>query len=161
MCSGGDDGKAKRKAEKKQRQLNKDAERKQRRLDQLAAERTALAAQQRERQAQLQIQASEARAAQGAQVERLKYEQSQRLKALGAENRVKRREIEQQTAKQVAGIERAGGAAATSLRILGQVQPMAPTAVQTPKKDRTRGASSTAANVARGSASTRGTNLSI
>ena len=69
--------------------------------------------------------------------------------------------INKQTGQKVQRIERAGNAASNSLRILGQDSPKGPTASQTPRASRRRGAASSAANVARGSARTRGTNLSI
>lgn len=54
-------------------------------------------------------------------------------------------------------------AAATrgSLQILGQEQPMAPTAQMAEKKKGTRGVRQTATNISRGSSRSRGTNLSI
>lgn len=54
-------------------------------------------------------------------------------------------------------------AAATrgSLQILGQQQPMAPTAQMSEKKKRTRGVRQTATNISRGSLRSRGPNLSI
>ena len=54
-------------------------------------------------------------------------------------------------------------AAATrgSLQILGQQQPMAPTAQMAEKKKKTRGVRQTATNISRGSSRSRGTNLSI
>jgi hypothetical protein len=54
-------------------------------------------------------------------------------------------------------------AAATrgSLQILGQEQPMAPTAQLAEKKKGTRGVRQTATNISRGSSRSRGTNLSI
>ena len=48
-----------------------------------------------------------------------------------------------------------------SLQILGQQQPMAPTAQTSEKKKSSRGVRQTATNISRGSSRTRGTNLSI
>ncbi len=133
----------------------------QKQLDDLARRRTALAQQQAQRRAQLQAQADAAVAGQRAQAERLRIQQSNRLAQMSSQNTAQRNAIKAQTAARVAGIQRAGGAAATSLRILAEKQPMGPNAQQTPRNQRRRGAGSTSANVARGSSSTRGTNLSI
>jgi outer membrane scaffolding protein for murein synthesis (MipA/OmpV family) len=167
MCSGGGGGDPNVSGDRKKsrdaanKRIQKKSKEQQRRFDQLARERTALASQQRQRQAELQAQASEIRAAQTARVDRLKREQSQRLKTLKAGNDIERRSIQAETAKKVAGLERAGGAAATSLRILAQEQPVGPNAQQTPRGQKRRGAGVTSANVARGSSAIRGTNLSI
>ena len=139
MCSGGGSSRARRDAERRQKEANKEAERRQRRLDALAAQRSALAASQSQ-----QLQAYKAQSAQ-----------------LESDNSAKIDELKAQQASEVAGIERAGNAASNSLRILGQEQPMAPSAKQSRKKAKGSGSKSTAASYQRGSASTRGTNLSI
>ena len=69
--------------------------------------------------------------------------------------------LQTQQAEKVSGIRSRGQSVVSSLRILGQQQPMAPTASQTASRPGSRGAASTQANVARGSARSRGTNLSI
>lgn len=78
-------------------------------------------------------------AEQQATAERLRIEQEQRITRINA------------------------NAAATrgSLQILGQEQPMAPTAQLAEKKKGTRGVRQTATNISRGSSRSRGTNLSI
>jgi len=78
-------------------------------------------------------------AGQGATAERLRIEQKERILRINT------------------------NAAATrgSLQILGQEQPMAPTAQLTKRKKGTRGVRQTATNISRGSSRSRGTNLSI
>ena len=143
------------------RKAKREVDARQKQLDDLARRRTALAQQQAQRRAQLQAQADAALAAQRAQANRLRIQQNNRLSQMAAEDVARRNAIKAETAAKVAGIQRAGGAAATSLRILAEKQPMGPNAQQTPRNQRRRGAGSTSANVARGSSSTRGTNLSI
>ena len=138
MCSGGGNS-AKRKAERRQRELDREAERRQREIDALAAQRSALAASQSQ-----QLQAYKSQSAQ-----------------LQSANSAKINELKAEQASEVAGIERAGNAASNSLRILGQEQPMAPSAKQSRKKTRGSGSKLTAARYQRGTGSTRGTNLSI
>ena len=133
----------------------------QKQLDDLARRRTALAKQQQQRRAQLQAQAATALAAQRKQADRLRIQQANRLSKMGAASLAQRNAIKAETAKKVAGIERAGGAAASSLRILGQAQPVGPNAQQSRRGQFRRAAGTTSANVARGTSSIRGTNLSI
>ena len=154
-----------REAQSIQREEGKKAKQKvdarQKQLDDLARRRTALAQQQAQRRAQLQAQADAALAGQRAQADRLRIQQNNRLSQMAAQDVSRRNAIKAQTAQRVAEINRAGGAAATSLRILAQEQPMGPNAQQTPRNKRRRAAGTTSANVARGSSSIRGTNLSI
>lgn len=138
MCSGGGNS-AKRKAERRQREADREAERRQRELDALAAERSALAANQVQR-----LNAFKAKSAQ-----------------IDASNQAQVAALETQQAEQVAGIRRAGNAASNSLRILGQNQPVAPTAKQTTRSSKKPGSRMTSARYQRGSGSMQGTNLSI
>jgi len=138
MCSGGDDS-ARRDAERRQREADERAAQRQSELDSLAAQRSALAA---------------------AQVEQLNAYESQALQ-LEVDNIANVEALTAQQEEQVAGIKRAGNAASNSLRILGQEQLQAPTAQQTTRKAKASGGRMTSAGYRRGSASTRGTNLSI
>ena len=160
MCGGNRKAKE-REARKEAKKQKKKAKERQRELDRLAEERTALAAEQVQRQKDLEAQQIAFIDANDAKVADLNAQQDERLARLAADDLAARTQIKEETARKVAGIERAGGAAATSLRILGQKQPMAPSAVQTPRDKKRRGAGSTSASVARGTGSTRGTNLSI
>ena len=139
MCSGGKKRREKVRAENKQKRLNKEAEKKQKQLDRLAEERMLVARQQQAQSAVLQQQMVDQQVAQTARAEGLQAEQ----------------------AKTLGGIKSRGQSVVSSLQILGQRQPTAPTASQTARAGGRRGASSTQANVARGSARSRGTNLSI
>ena len=159
MCSGGGD--ERREAEREQERLNEQAAARQAELDRIAAQRADIAADQARRQSEMEAQSIAFSQAQAAEVLRLEEEQDTRLASLAAEDKRQRREIREETERKVAGIERAGGAVSTSLRILGQKQPMAPQAQQTPRKKKGRSAGSTSASVARGTGSIRGTNLSI
>ena len=159
MCSGGDD--ARREAEREQERLNEEAAARQAELDRIAAERADIAADQARRQSEMEAQSIAFSQAQAAEVSRLETEQNTRLATLAAEDVARRTAIQEETARKVAGIETAGGAVSTSLRILGQKQPMAPQAQQTPRKKKGKSAGSTSASVARGTGSIRGTNLSI
>ena len=160
MCSGGDDD-ARREAEREQERLNEQAAARQAELDRIAAERQDIAAEQARRQSELEAQSIAFSQAQAARINELETQQNQRLSQLAAEDVQRRTAIREETERKVRNIETAGGAVSTSLRILGQKQPMAPSAQQTPRKKKGKGASSTSANVARGTGSTRGTNLSI
>lgn len=135
MCSGNDSKKAKQKA----KEAEKKAKQRQAELDALAKQRTLLAAEQQSKKVELESQLAAQQKSQAAQVDELKGQQAERI----------------------AGIRAAGGAAATSLRILGQNQPMGPTAQITTTRNSRRGAGTTSALVARGSSASRGTNLSI
>ena len=148
-------------AAEKERQRNAYYEQQQARADAIAARRREIAADQQRRQNKLQAQSNEARRSQKAEIKELRQQQNERLAALRANDKTQRNKIKAKTAQKIAGINRAGGAAATSLRVLAQKQPKAPQAVQTPRSRTRRGAGSTQANVARGAASSRGTNLSI
>ena len=111
----------------------------QRQVDQLNAQRLAIVAQQSSEMSRIKQEADSKRAADKQMVADLQKEQNERI----------------------AGIKAAGNAASGSLRVLGQAQPMAPTAQQTRRRSGRKGAGSTSAGFSRGSASTRGTNLSI
>ena len=91
--------------------------------------------------------------------------ESQRLQAQMAEQSNAQIEevagLQEQQAKRISGIKSRGQSVVSSLQILGQEQPMAPAASQTASRKKGRGSSATQANVARGSARSRGTNLSI
>jgi hypothetical protein len=161
MCSGGNRKAKEREARKKGKKQRQEAKARQRELDRIAQERKILARRQVRRQEELEAEQVAFIEANDAKVAELNAQQDQRLATLAADDQAARSAIKQETARKVAGIERAGGAAATSLRILGQKQPKAPQAVQTPRNNKRRGAGSTSASVARGTGSTRGTNLSI
>jgi len=133
----------------------------QRRLDDIARRRTKIARQQKKRRDDLINQANVTLAANKKTVDDLKRKQANRLKIITDNNTAAINKINRDTAKQVRGIQRAGGAAATSLRILGQVQPVGPNAQQSRRGQFRRAAGTTSANVARGTSSIRGTNLSI
>ena len=100
-------------------------------------------------------------AAQNKKVDQLKAEQKGKLQEMKDQTKAKKTAIKKASRRKVKKIQLAGGAAATSLRILGQAQPAAPTAQQSRRNSARRGAGTTAADVARGAASTRGFNLSI
>ena len=148
-------------AAEKERQRNAYYKQQQARADAISARRKEVAADQQRRQNELQAQSIAAQRSQQAEVKELQQQQDKRLAELQANDKAQRDKIKAETAQKVAGINRAGGAAATSLRVLAQKQPSAPQAVQTPRGRTRRGAGSTQANVARGAASSRGTNLSI
>lgn len=91
--------------------------------------------------------------------------ESQRLQAQIVQQQQQQSEtvagLEAQQAEKVSGIRSRGQSVVSSLQILGQKQPMAPTASQTASRPGGRGAASTSSSVTRGSARSRGTNLSI
>ena len=147
MCSGGN---KKAKARKKAKRQKKKAERREEKLEQIAKEREAIAKRQEQERRRLESQQAAMVAQQRKKVSEVEQKFKTRVAGMKAESE-----------RQVAGIRNAGGAAATSLRILGQAQPTAPTAQQTPRNSGRRGAGVTAADVARGSAQNRGFNLSI
>ena len=162
MCSGNSKRKEKaREARKDAKKQKQKAKARQRELDRIAQERKILARRQVRRQEELEAQQVAFIEANDARVEQLNADQDRRLADLAENDQQARAAIKAETERKVAGIQRAGGAAATSLRILGQKQPKAPQAVQTPRDKKRRGAGSTSASVARGTGSTRGTNLSI
>lgn len=138
MCSGGNDS-ARRDAERRQREADERAAERQAELDALAAQRSALAAAQVQQLADYEAQAS----------------------SLELQNIARAEELTAQKEAKVSGIKRAGNAASNSLRILGQQQPMAPTAMQTMRRPKSSGGRMTPARYQRGTGSTRGTNLSI
>ncbi len=107
--------------------------------DEMASQQNALIAQQQAESQRLQVQM-------------VKQQQEQSKKVAG---------LQVQQAEKLSGIKSRGQSVVSSLRILGQKQPMAPTASQTAQAGGRRGAGSTQANIARGSARSRGTNLSI
>ena len=111
----------------------------QKQVDELSSQRNALIAQQQAESQRLQVQT-------------VQQQQEQSKKVAG---------LQVQQAEKLSGIKSRGQSVVSSLQILGQRQPTAPTASQTAQTGGRRGASSTQANVARGSARSRGTNLSI
>jgi len=115
------------------------AKMRQKEVDELSSQRKALIAQQQAESQRLQA-------------EMVEQEKAQSKEVLG---------LQSQQAEKLSGIRTSGQSVVSSLRILGQKQPMAPTASQTASRPSGRGAASTQANVARGSARSRGTNLSI
>ena len=161
MCSGNDKKKKAREAQKRQEELNRQAAARQAELDRIAAQRQSVAAIQAQQQKQMEAQMIAFSNQQAAQVSRLQQQQDAKLAQLAADDVANRQRIQQETATKVAGIERAGNAAASSLRILGQESPAGPTATATDPKKRRKGAKATSASVSRGTGSTRGTNLSI
>ncbi len=111
----------------------------QKQVDELSSQRDALIAQQQAESRRLQVQM-------------VQEQQEQSKKVAG---------LQVQQAEKLSGIKSRGQSVVSSLQILGQRQPTAPTASQTAQTGGRRGAGSTQANVARGSARSRGTNLSI
>jgi hypothetical protein len=111
----------------------------QKQVDELASQRDALIAQQQAESQRLQAQMVQQQGEQSKKVAGLQVQQAEKL----------------------SGIKSRGQSVVSSLQILGQRQPTAPTASQTASRPSGRGAASTQANVARGSARSRGTNLSI
>ena len=161
MCGGPDQNREKRKAEKRQRKADKRAKKRQEELDELARRRE-------------QIQAAQANTLAGLKAEAARNEQIQKQQVAAAKAAQARRkyEIQEAAAKELeainteserkaGAIRRAGQAAASSLEILNQQQPLGPTAKATKKGARKGGAKATPAGLSRGSASTKGTNLSI
>lgn len=108
-------------------------------VDQQAKQRKALIAQQQAESVRLQRQMTEQQEAQNKTVGGLTAQQEERI----------------------SGIRRRGDAVVSSLRILGIEQPTAPSASQTPSRGKRGGARTSAPTVARGSARSRGINLSI
>lgn len=108
-------------------------------VDQQAAQRQALIAQQQAQSVALQRQMGQQRTEQDEEVSRLTGLQS----------------------KKISGIKQRGDAVVSSLRILGQEQPMAPSASQTSSRGRRGGARTSKATIARGSTRSRGINFSI
>jgi len=147
MCSGSS---RKAKAKKKAKRQEEKARKRQERLD-------ALAKQQEQRQRQLERQKRQLESQQAAIV----AQQKKKVAETKLMYKTKTNKMKAKSEAKVFGIKNAGAAAATSLRILGQVQPDAPTARQTPRNAGRRGAGTTAANVARGSTQNKGFNLSI
>lgn len=111
----------------------------QKQVDELSSQRDALIAQQQAESQRLQVQTVQQQQQQSKKVADLQVQQAEKL----------------------SGIKSRGQSVVSSLQILGQRQPTAPTASQTAQTGGRRGAGSTQANVARGSARSRGTNLSI
>ena len=147
------------------------AKQQQQRLDPIANQRRALAAQQQAQSSALQKQMADQQAAQRRKVARLRSQQSSNLSALQGKQRkkaaglataqaanVKRMAAAQ--AVKIGGIRSRGQAVSSSLNILADQQPTAPSAAVSPRRSR-RGAASNAAQVARGSSRNRGPNLSI
>jgi len=108
-------------------------------MDALSEQRNAVMAQQQAESQRLQAQMVE-------------QEEEQSKKVAG---------LQAQQAEKLSGIKSRGQSVVSSLQILGQRKSTAPTASQTASRPSGRGAASTQANVARGSARSRGTNLSI
>lgn len=160
MCSGGND-RARRDAERRQREADKEAERRRQELEALQRQRQAQVAQQQRTMQNLQAQQQAVVTNQRAKAADLKRQQSERLTGLEATNTAERNRIAEEAAAMSGRMERAGNVASASLRVLGQKQPKAPTAQQTKRGVRAGGARTTSAGYSRGSASTKGTNLSI
>lgn len=125
--------------ESKEKHYKRVGEMRQAEADEMASQQRALMAQQQAESQRLQ-----------AQMVQQQQEQSKTVAGLQV-----------QQAEKLSGIKSRGQSVVSSLQILGQRQPTAPTASQTAQTGGRRGASSTQANVARGSARSRGTNLSI
>lgn len=111
----------------------------QKEADELAAGRKALIAQQQAESVSLQRQ--------------MGRQEAQQMKKIAS--------LTEQQNERVSGIRRRGDSVVSSLRILGQGQPEAPSASQTPSRGRRGGARTSKTTVARGSARSRGVNLSI
>ena len=185
MCGGPDQNRERRKAEKKQRQADKEAARRQEELDRISAQRTAIVNDQTNALAQMKTDADAILAGNQATVKNLEREQAIRIQGIRdqADSDVARisddagsrasairdaadreaAEIADKAAKTVAATKLAGGAASASLRALGEKQPKANNAKQTRRGARAGGSrGTTQAQVQRGSGSRgRGPNLSI
>jgi len=111
----------------------------QREADELASQRNAIMEQQRSESQRLQTEMVEQQKQQSKNVAGLQAQQTEKL----------------------TGIRSRGQSVVSSLQILGQQQPMAPTASQTASRSSGGRAASTSSRVTRGSARSRGTNLSI
>jgi len=114
--------------------------------------------------AQVARSEAEARSLQVQQNKRLaKLAQQQKTKAgnLAKAQAANVKRMAATQAKKVGGIRSRGQSVSSSLSILAEQQPMAPSAVRTDPRARRKGAASTAAQVARGSSRNRGPNLSI
>lgn len=122
----------------------------QKQADEMASQQRALIAQQQAESQRLQAQMVQQQQQQSKTVAGLQTQQAEKLAGL-----------QQQQQDRISGIKSRGRSVVSSLQILGQGQQTAPTASQTAQTGGRRGASSTQANVARGSARSRGTNLSI
>jgi hypothetical protein len=103
---------------------------------------------------------------------RLRGQQSQRMEQLDSQQKAKATQLAADQAanvksmaaaqaQKVGAIRSSGQAVSSSLSILADKEPTAPTAVKTNSRARKKGAASTAAQVARGSSRNRGFNLSI
>ena len=114
----------------------------------------------KKRQAEVDAQADQRNALIAQQTAESNRLQSQMAKQQQKQN-IKVAGLQQQQQTQLAGIKSRGNSVVSSLQILGQKQPSAPTASQTARSRVGRGAGTTSTNIARGSARNRGTNLSI
>jgi len=114
-----------------------------------------------DQKAENELLAQQTQANQAARVAELQVQSTQRINSLQSASSDQIAAIKADAAAESERVEQAGNVAARSLRIMGRKQPKAPTAQQTKRGARARGARTSAANYSRGSASTRGTNLSI
>ena len=167
MCGGRDRNRERRKAEKKARRAQKRADRKararQKRADQISAQRQAKAQEQVEQKAYLNDIAKQKTIERENRItdatnRGLEREQQIRDNAAAEEARIKA-----ESEKRVRRIRTAGGALSASMVALDsdKKDAKAPTAGSTKGKKKPSGPRATAALIQRGSARTRGTNLSI
>lgn len=184
MCGGGNRDKARRDAERQQREADKKARERQAELDQIAKERKDIVAGQEAALLQLQTDADAVLLSNQATVKDLEDKQAIRLQGIRdtAADEVSRisgdaavrasaikdaadREaagIADEASKTVAATKLAGGAASSSLRAMGEKTPEVNSAKQTRRGARAGGSRTTQAQVQRGSGSRgRGPNLSI
>ena len=146
MCGGGGQEREKVRAENQQKRLNQIASNRQKDLDRLSEERMILAQQQQARSVALQAQYAEAEASQTTKVAEMKAEQAAKLEGIQAAA---------DAANTVSASLQAGG---------GQPQPIAPTAVVTKKRTKSRSPGQTSSSLTIGSTAKgvgSGSNLSI
>ena len=105
--------------------------------------------------------AASIRAQQVSRVNDLREQSDARISKLKADSGTKVAAINAKAKSDSLKITRAGNAASAALRVLGDKAPKAPHAQMTRRGRRPGGARTTSAGYSRGSASTKGTNLSI
>lgn len=162
MCSGGGGNRARRDAERRQREADREAERRERELEALAAQRSAIAAKQRNQMLEMQ-----------ARQQRLMDEQSSRAASLKSGYEQKVADLQATTEKQIAAKQKqnaidlynlntTNNAVTSSLQILGQgTRKQGPTAQTSKRTRKSRGAQTTQASLKIGSqANTSGANFS-
>lgn len=171
MCGGPDRNRERRKAEKEakeaQKAADREAARQQAKVEAIAAERRRVTEQQAARAAGLQAEGNRLAAQQQSDAEKL------RIGSVFAEEQIKQvaaqeleedlGEIEADNTRRVNAIRTVGGAAGASLAALSEEEnekTKGPTAQRT-KKGQRSGPRATVSSLQRGSASSRGTNLSI